>query len=526
MALYHLYRPQKFSDVVAQEHIIKTITNQIVTGKVAHAYLFSGSRGTGKTTTARLLAKALNCQNRQSSDFEPCDTCTSCQEITASRSIDVLEIDAASHTGVDNVRENIIDNAQFRPNNNKYKIFIIDEAHMLSTAAFNALLKTLEEPPEYVIFVLATTEIHKLPETIISRCQRFDFHRLDFDQSKKFLEKIAKEEGVKVEKEVIERIIIKSEGAARDAISLLDQLISTGEKNIDSKIASLVLPVTSTEKSLEMLNYLADKNVTESITLLNRLVEEGINLMQYSHEIIELLHLCLIYKANKQITASNLNLDEKTIKEIRKIADKIADTEIITLLDILIVRRQQIKNAPIPQLPLEMGIFAWCQSENYAIFNKQITNNTESKTEIKQQDTNKIDSLDTEPMKKTISERVTEKVKELVNKTVLTKEQALEHWPKFLVAVEKKFPSLSFILKMAELKEINNNTLIVAVGYSFHREKIMEKNYHHCLEEMLEEIYQTKVHLEPIVVEMQNNTAVVDNELADLASSLGGEVVN
>ncbi|KKQ27451.1 MAG: polymerase III, subunit gamma and tau protein [Candidatus Magasanikbacteria bacterium GW2011_GWC2_37_14] len=523
MALYHLYRPQKFSDVVAQEHIIKTITNQIATEKVAHAYLFSGSRGTGKTTTARLLAKALNCQNRKGKDFEPCNTCSSCEEISSARSIDVIEIDAASHTGVDNVRENIIDSAQFRPSNSKYKIFIIDEAHMLSTAAFNALLKTLEEPPEYVIFILATTEMHKLPETIISRCQRFDFHKLDFAQSKKFLEKIAKEEGIKIDREVIERIIIKSEGAARDAISLLDQLISTGEKNIDSKIASLVLPITSTEKSLEMLEYLVNKDVKNSITLLNNLVESGINLLQYSHEIIELLHLCLIYKANKQITASNLNLDEKTIKEIRKIAEQINDLEIINLLDILISRRQQIKNAPLPQLPLEMGIFAWCQN-NMTHETNSMNPGTDNKKQIT--DNIKKDTFDTEPIKKTISERVTEKVKELVNKTVLSKEDALEHWPKFLQAVEKQFPSLSFILKMAEFKETKNNNFIIAVGYSFHREKIMEKNCQHNLEEILENIYQTKIHLEPIVVENNNLNATADNELIDLASSIGGEIVN
>jgi DNA polymerase-3 subunit gamma/tau len=206
MALYHKHRPQTFSSIWGQEHIIQTITNQIKNNKLAHAYLFSGPRGVGKTTTARLLAKAANCRNRKNGEFEPCDTCDSCQEITSSRSIDVMEMDAASHTGVDNVREQIIENAQTQPTKSKYKIFIIDEAHMLSTSAFNALLKTLEEPPDFVIFILATTELNKVPETIISRCQRFDFKRLPAETIKKQIKKIAKTEGVEIDPAVIDRI--------------------------------------------------------------------------------------------------------------------------------------------------------------------------------------------------------------------------------------------------------------------------------------------------------------------------------
>ncbi len=173
MALYHKHRPQTFQDVIGQDHIVKTLSNQVTGDNVAHAYLFSGPRGVGKTTLARILAKAVNCPDRKEETDEPCNKCEFCKEISTSRSIDVIEIDAASHTGVDNVRENIIDNARFKPTKSKYKVFIIDEVHMLSTSAFNALLKTLEEPGSHVIFILATTELHKLPETIISRCLAF-----------------------------------------------------------------------------------------------------------------------------------------------------------------------------------------------------------------------------------------------------------------------------------------------------------------------------------------------------------------
>src|SRR3990167_8442184 len=226
MALYHKYRPQKFADVIGQDHIVKTLSQQIVSNTLAHAYLFSGSRGLGKTTVSRLLAKAINCTSRVEGSAEPCEQCTMCIAITNSRSIDVIEIDAASNTGVDNVRENIIENVQFQPTQAKYKVFIIDEVHMLSTSSFNALLKTLEEPPSYVVFILATTELHKLPDTIMSRCQRFDFKRLSSGDLKKQLEKIAKLEGVSIEPEVIQKIIHKSDGCDRDAVSILDQLLS------------------------------------------------------------------------------------------------------------------------------------------------------------------------------------------------------------------------------------------------------------------------------------------------------------
>lgn len=508
MALYHKFRPQKFADIIGQEHIVQTLSNQIASNKIAHAYLFAGARGIGKTTTARVLAKALNCTDRKEGNVEPCNRCTSCLEISGSRSIDVIEIDAASHTGVDNVRENIIDNAQFRPTKSKFKIFIIDEAHMLTTPAFNALLKTLEEPPDYVVFILATTELAKLPETIISRCQRFAFHKLLFDTLKKHLEKIAKEEGIKIDKEVIARIINKSDGAARDAVGLLDQLISTGEKKIDNNTVALFLPTTDMEKGLEMIAYLLERNPKEAIILLNNLAAVGVNLLQFSHDILELLRLLLIYQASGQIQAAGVDIDEKTGKELKKLAEKISAPNLIILLDLLLERRQQIKTAPLPQLPLEMAIIEWCNESN---------NNSEPLIDVELMKEEKKEVI---KEKKTISERV----KGMVSKTTVSKEQVEAKWPEFLSAIEKKFPSLTFILKMAELKAVAENTIQIAVGYSFHCDKLMEKTCQRNLEEILSDLYSAKIRIQAVVEEKNNPAA--DAELESIASSLGGKIIN
>jgi len=227
--LYRKYRPQKFSEFVGQEHIVKTLTNAISSGLISHAYLFYGPRGSGKTTIARLFAKAVNCQNRKGGDFEPCNQCFSCKEISEGRAVDLIEIDAASHRGIDEIRD-LREGIKFAPTRLKYKVFIIDEAHQLTKEAANALLKTLEEPPSHAIFILATTEIHKMIPTIISRCQRFDFRKLTVPEILKKLEIICQKEKIKIEKVALELIAQNAQGSMRDAESLLDQVSTSFDK--------------------------------------------------------------------------------------------------------------------------------------------------------------------------------------------------------------------------------------------------------------------------------------------------------
>ena len=294
IALYRKYRPQTFNDLTGQNHIRVTLENELAGNTVAHAYLFTGPRGVGKTSLARIFAKALNCLKRQAGESEPCNACEACLEQTAGRSLDVIEIDAASNTGVDNVRENVIEHVRFAPTSRRYKVFIIDEVHMLSTSAWNALLKTLEEPPAHAVFIMATTEIHKVPATIISRCQRFDFKRIPFESMVERLKHMAAGEGVAVDAAVIEAVARLGDGCLRDAESLLEQVLSLDEKKIGLAEAALVLPRSNAQLVVEFVDALADRQGGRAVELVNRLVEEGIDLQQFTNETIEYLRTLLM----------------------------------------------------------------------------------------------------------------------------------------------------------------------------------------------------------------------------------------
>ncbi|MEK7131160.1 MAG: DNA polymerase III subunit gamma/tau, partial [Patescibacteria group bacterium] len=354
--IYRKYRPQQFTDVVGQEHIIKTITNEITTNKIAHAYLFSGPRGTGKTTLARLLAKSINCADKKEGGSEPCGACSSCVEVTNGHNIDVIEMDAATHTGVDNVRENIIENAQFKPTKSKYKVFIIDEVHMLSGGSFNALLKTLEEPPSHVIFILATTEPHKLPATIISRCQRFNFKRVGYDDMLKRLGEICHSEKIKVDKKVLERIINKSDGCMRDAESLLGQVLSLDLKSVGPEDAEMILPTSSVQAVLEFIDFILEKQAGAAIKMIQELVADGVNLEQFAYDCLEALRLLMILQVDPQTKNINTDYSDEALKALKKTSLKISPPQLVKMIESLISRRRDIKSAPMPQLPLELFV--------------------------------------------------------------------------------------------------------------------------------------------------------------------------
>jgi len=291
LALYREWRPQSFREIVGQEHVTRTLQNALVSGRVGHAYLFCGPRGTGKTTTAKVLAKALNCRSRESA--EPCNACANCREITAGNSLDVIEIDAASHRGIDEIRD-LREKVRFAPTTGSYRVYIVDEVHMLTSEAFNALLKTLEEPPAHAVFVLATTEPHKVPLTILSRCQRFDFHRIGVPHLLARLKEVCRGADLAADDDALYLIARAAEGGLRDALSILDQVAAFGEKRVTAEDIHQILGTVRAEMLDEVVAALASSDAAKALRLVGSLVEQGKDLRLFVRELLAHLRNLLL----------------------------------------------------------------------------------------------------------------------------------------------------------------------------------------------------------------------------------------
>ncbi|MED4207549.1 DNA polymerase III subunit gamma/tau [Neobacillus mesonae] len=357
-ALYRVWRPQTFFDVVGQEHVTKTLQNALLQQKISHAYLFSGPRGTGKTSAAKILAKAINCE--QAPVSEPCNQCPSCLGITNGTIPDVLEFDAASNSRVEEMRD-VLDKVRFAPTAVKYKVYIIDEVHMLSISAFNALLKTLEEPPKHVIFILATTEPHKIPLTIISRCQRFDFRRITADSIVGRMKLIADESGIDCDERALQMIARAAEGGMRDALSLLDQAISYSQERVTLEDALTVTGAVSQGFLNKMARAIKEKDVVSGLESLDELLFHGKDPARFIEDLILFYRDMLLYKAAPKLEESleRVMLDD----DFRQMAEEVPIEEIYQLIDLLNKTQQDMRWTNHPRIFLEVAIVKLCQLE-------------------------------------------------------------------------------------------------------------------------------------------------------------------
>ncbi len=550
--LYRKYRPQTFADLTGQEPIRKILENEIKTGKISHAYLFTGPRGLGKTTSARLLAKAVNCQNRKEGASEPCNNCPHCQAVIAGNFLDLIEIDAASHTGVDNVRETIIETVRFSPNQAKYKVFIIDEVHMLSNSSFNALLKTIEEPPAHAIFILCTTEPHKIPETIISRCQRFDFKKVSRHDIVKRLEKIAALEQVKISAEVLEIIAARAQGGFRDAESLFQQILSLGEKDITLETAALVLPRSNEKLILEFVSSLLQNNTALALEQINNLMTEGLDLERFSADALEFLRQLLIYKINPNLCP---DLSETAKTQLNDLSRQISPSRLTQLIELFLEKIKAQKQTEIPQLSLELLALEFCDSSSVvnhqpsSTIDHQPLNNkdtlglsddsnidppTASASSIQtssNKSVNAIKSINAINTSDSNDSRDSSPKLQAPSIQAIDPVQLNNSWPQILVEVQKHNHSICAFLKTGQILCVKDNLIEIGFPYKFHEQTIKNEKNRKIVEDCISKIINQNVkvaakHLESLKTSSNNQASEPVNALmTDLIQEFGGEVV-
>lgn len=541
--LYRDYRPQNFAEILGQNHIKITLQNEISAGRIAQAFLFCGPRAVGKTTLARVLAKAVNCLEHKDGDYEPCNKCASCTSITAGKNLDVIEIDAASNTGVDNVRENIIAFSRLAPANSKFKVFIIDEVHMLSISAFNALLKIIEEPPAHIIFILCTTEIHKVPLTIISRCERFDFKRISISDIVKKLMGIANAENIVIDREVLEAIARRSGGHLRDAESLLGQIFSLGDKKITLEQAELVMPHYNSNEAVDLLDYLSRKDAAKAVGLVNSLADSGVNLKNFSSELVNLLRKIMLNKLSPGLTANlGLDLGENLEMRLNTVANNFDWDQLFTATRRFLEAYNDTKNPLIPQLPLELAIAETCfGSVRVAASPINTTPNLPRNTVLKKEVPSQP-GIKAAPLKSQ-TEEITKRA--IIN---LSQDDILEKWPEFLVKIKKYNHSLSFVLQNCEPQELKGNELCIVFKYKFHQDRVSDPAIKNIVEQTLAEVFGSALILRPSVdenlelkkLDKKEETALAPETvssaeepekkagglISDLLKTFGGEIVN
>jgi len=548
VSFYRKYRPIKFGDLIGQDHIRDTLLYAFKNDQISHAYLFTGPRGTGKTSTARLIAKTLNCEKGK--DGEPCNECDSCKEIMEGRSIDIIEIDAASNRGIEEIRE-LRENVRFAPTKSKYKVFVIDEVHMLTREAFNALLKTLEEPPAHAIFILATTEAHKVPATIISRTQRFDFARISKDGLLEYLNKVAKAEKLEVEEEALDMIAVMAEGGHRDAVSLMEQVSASGKK-ITVKMVQDILGITEKKEVFEFLAAIFNTNSEEGLKIAQNLFASGKSMAQFNKEVIEVVRKIMLYKATEKLVFDDT---KENIKKITDLSKLITLAQSRDILDIFIKSGVLLKDVAYPLMPIEMAAI-----EAVALFGDigiDAPKSEQTKSEpVKQttpkpprQSSGQTGSNDKYPKKETPVEKTeltspkvkspdTPKKPEVVVPTESVEKKPAEktpntpesialssgQWSNVVTLTKKENNSLAALLRDARPIAFDQDLITLGVKFQFHKDKISEMKNIKLIEKFAEEVLGKKCKINCKISDFKKKIEkpASDDEMIEAADEIFG----
>ncbi|MFZ5943175.1 MAG: DNA polymerase III subunit gamma/tau [Bacillota bacterium] len=515
-ALYRAFRPQTFSEVVGQEHINKTLKNALLNNRVAHAYLFCGPRGTGKTSSAKILAKAVNCLDVQAG--EPCNTCSSCTSINAGNFLDVFEIDAASNRGIDEIRD-IRDKVKFAPSQGRTKVYIIDEVHMLTSEAFNALLKTLEEPPGHVLFILATTEPQKIPLTILSRCQRFDFRKISTLEIKEHLAQIVAAEGISVSEEALNTIARKAAGGMRDAISILDQCIAFAGSDIQSSHVEKVLGTLGEDQIFQISQAIVTGDAGTAISLLNESLYAGKDTKQIIRDLIEYFRQLMLCKLSQNDNLISVSRD--MLPAVKKQADKLS----IVFLGNIIIKLNEIEKdlrwSSQPQILLEAAIVEIIfKSEN----KEPVPVDTKEELEAKEK------TIVQEQSKKTSAKKILPEGN-VPTKTTPSLTQVKKRWSEVLEKIKQLKITTHAFLYPGEIKGLDEEGFLVIAfkdNSKFHRDKISQPENKDLVEKAIAEVINVNLKIKCIIEgenERGNNTHC-ENGVVDKALELfGGSIV-
>lgn len=473
------WRPQLFEEVVGQRHITQTLQNAISQKRVAHAFLFAGARGVGKTSTARILAKALNCE--RGPQINPCNQCTNCYEITHGTSMDVIEIDGASNRGIDEIRE-LRDNVRYTPAKSRYKIFIIDEVHMLTREAFNALLKTLEEPPPHILFIFATTEPYKIPATILSRCQRYDFKRIPLREVLNSLKKIVEEEGIQISQKGLLLIAQESEGSLRDAQSLLDQVIAYAGKTIRDEDISEVLGLIDYKILRDTIEAIADKKAERCMEIVNEIYHFGYDLQRFCQGLLQYLRHLILFKISPN-PEGLMELPEEEIEQLKKQAERFQFDHLNHLFSLLLKGEQEIAQSTFPRIMLEMTLIRMATLQPVLPIDKIMK---------------KLEALGSKDFSGRKEEKITIPAQDPATPSLeLSKREGTEDfgeaWRQLVDFTRAKNPILGSFLALGSLVNLSDER--IEIGFdkdSFHYERMMEKENQRQLEAICQEYFQKK----------------------------------